>query len=180
MTGRKPGAKRGRPSKDFWHDPHRYSLAIALALQQFGISENIAFALVAALVLGRKIDEHNALPRRQRGIGTIPAGRLATYERAWHLNANSASFQGFRTTLRKKLGRLTDQKARLWLAATSRGISVFLSTGYLLGFDFEQLLRHVIVSADRATAGTLPMPFLDALGFEPPELVTKDNPIEEA
>src|SRR5229473_2935306 len=176
VTPRKPGAKRGRPPKDFGLDPHRYSLAIALALQQFGISENIAFGLVAALVLGRKIDEHDALPRRQCGIGMIPAGRLATYERAWHLNANSASFKGFRTTLKQKLHRIEEPKARFWLTANSRGITVFLSTGYLLGFDFEQLVAHVVVCADRATAGTLPIPFLDALDFGLPELVTKDSP----
>ena len=61
---------------------------------------------------------------------------------------------------------------------TAHGIAAFLSTGYLLGFDSEQLLAHVIVCADRATSGTLPMPFLDALDFNTPELVTKDNPPE--
>jgi hypothetical protein len=63
----------------------------------------------------------------------------------------------------------------LWLKATARGIAAFLSIGYLLGFDTEHLLAHVIVCADRATSGTLPMPFLDALDFDMPELVTKDN-----
>jgi hypothetical protein len=175
-TPRKPGAKRGRPSKDFWIDPHRYSIAIALALQQLGISENGAFGLVSALVLGRKVDEQHAPARREPGVGMIPAGRLATYRRAWHLNSYTASLKGFRTTLRKKLRRIEDDpEARLWLAVTARGIAAFLSTGYLLGFDTEQLLAHVIVCADRATSGTLPMPFLDALDFDMPELVTKDD-----
>jgi hypothetical protein len=53
-------AKRGRPIKSFWTDPDRYSLAIALALRQFGISENTAFALVATVVLGRKVAERHA------------------------------------------------------------------------------------------------------------------------
>jgi hypothetical protein len=146
-------------------------------LQQLDISENSAFGRVSALVLGRKVDERPAPARRKRGIGTIPPGRLATYERAWHLNSITANFAGFRTTLRKKLRRIKDDpEAMLWLNATAHGIAAFLSTGYLLGFDFEQLLRHVVVCADRATAGTLPMHFLDALDFDLPELVTNDNP----
>jgi hypothetical protein len=179
-TPRKSGAQRGRPAKQFFSDPHRYGLAIALALRQLGVSENAAFALVATVVLGRKVAERNAPARRKRGVGTIPAGRLASYERAWHLNGNTASFKGFRTTLRKKLGRLTDPEALLWLAATSHGIAAFLSTGYLLGGDFEQLLRHVVVCADRATAGTLPVHFLDALTFGSPDLLTKVSAPEEA
>jgi hypothetical protein len=179
MTARKPGATRGRPPQDFARDPHRYAIAIALALMQLGLSENAAFGLVASLVLGRKVAEHHAPARPRRGIGMVPPGRLATYERAWHLNSNTASLDGFRTTLRKKLHRIeSDPEAMLWLKATAHGIAAFLSTGYLLGFDSEQLLAHVIVCADRATSGTLPMPFLDALDFNTPELVTKDNPPE--
>jgi hypothetical protein len=178
-TPRKPGARRGRPAKQFFSDPHRYGLAIALALRQLGVSENAAFALVATVVLGRKVAERNAPARRKRGVGMIPAGRLASYERAWHLNGNTASFKGFRTTLRKKLRRLTDPEALLWLAATSHGIAAFLSTGYLLGGDFEELLGHVVVCADCATAGTLPVHFLDALNFGSPDLLTKDSALEE-
>jgi hypothetical protein len=178
-TPRKSGAHRGRPAKHFFSDPHRYGLAIALALQQLDVSENGAFGLVSALVLGRKVAERDTPARRKRGFGTISAGRLASYERAWHLNGNTASFKGFRTTLRKKLRRLTDPEALLWLAATSRGIAAFLSTGYLLGGDFEQLSRHVVVCADRTTAGTLPVHFLDALNFGSPDLLTKDSTLEE-
>jgi hypothetical protein len=175
-TAKKPGAQRGRPPLDFAHDPHRYEIAIALGLQQLGLSENAAFGLVAALVLGRKTSEHDAPARIRPGVGMTPPGRQATYERAWHLNSTTASLAGFRTTLRKKLHRVEgDSEAMLWLKATARGIAAFVSTGYLLGFDAEQLLAHVVVCADRATSGTLPIPFLAALDFDTPELVTKDN-----
>jgi hypothetical protein len=175
-TAKKHSALRGRPPQDFARDPRRYAIAIALGLERLGLSENAAFGLVAALVLGRKISEHQTPARPRRGVGTIPPGRQADYERAWHLNTTSASFKGFRTTLRKKLHRIEDDsEAMLWLAATARGIAAFLSTGYLLDFDAEQLLMHVVVCADRATSGTLPVPFLFALNFDMPELVTKDN-----
>jgi hypothetical protein len=176
VTPRQPNERRGRPPQDFWTDPHRYNIAIACALMQLGKSENGAFGSVSALVLGRKIDEQNAPARRKRGVGTVPPGRLATYERAWHLNSTTANFKGFRTTLINKFHRIEgDPKAMLWLRATAHGIAAFLSTGYLLGYDMEHLLAHVIVCADRATSGTLPMPFLDALDFDMPELVRKDN-----
>jgi hypothetical protein len=111
----------------------------------------------------------------------VPAGRLATYERAWHINGSTASFRGFGTTLRKKLRRIKrDPKAMLWLNATALGIAVFLSTGDSLGFDTEQLLAYVVVCADRATSGTLPVPFLDALDFDLPELLTKVTAPEQA
>jgi hypothetical protein len=100
-TPRKPDATRGRRPKDFERDPHRYPIAIALGLQQLGPSENAAFGVVASLVIGRKIDERPAPARRRRGVGAIPPGRLATYERAWHLNSNTAGLKGFRTTLRR-------------------------------------------------------------------------------
>jgi hypothetical protein len=178
-TPRKPDAQRGRPPQDLARDPHRYTIAIALGLMQLDLSENAAFGLVAALVLGRKTSEHHAPARKKRGVGTVPAGLQAAYERAWHLNSITASFEGFRTTLRKKLDRIEDDsEAMLWLKVTAHGIAAFLSTGYLLGFDAEHLLAHVIVCADRATSGTLPIPFLDALDFDMPELVTNLNPPE--
>jgi hypothetical protein len=178
-TRRKPGARRGRPAKDFFADPHRYAIAIALALRRLPMSENAAFGLVAAMVLGRKVDEHYAPARRKPGVGTVPAGLQAAYERAWHLNSNTASFVGFRTTLRTKLKRVErDPDAMLWLRANAHGIAAFLTTGYLIGFDTEHLLAHVVVCADRATSGTLPMPFLDALDFDMPELAARVNALE--
>ena len=174
------GKSRGRPAKNFFSDPHRYNLAIALGLQRLGLSENTAFALMGAMVLGRKIDEREVPARPKPGVGTVRAGRWATYERAWHLNSTSASFKGFRTTMRQKSHRIADPEAQIWLTAMAHGIAAFLRTGYLLDFDFEQLLGHVVVCADRATAGTLPLPFLAALNFDQPELLTKDNPPKEA
>jgi hypothetical protein len=166
-TPKKPGAQRGRPPQDFWTDPHRYAIAIALGLQQIGLSERRSFNLVAALLLGKKVDEHLTLPRRKPGVGTTPAGRLATYERVRHLITTSASFGSFHSTLKKKARRISDDAARLWLAANAQGIAAFLSTGYLLGYDLEQLVGHVAVCADRAVADTLPVQFLDALTFDP-------------
>jgi hypothetical protein len=173
-TAKKPGAQRGRPPQDFARDPHRYAIAIALGLQQIGLNERQSFGLVAAFLLGKKVDEHLTLPRRKPGVGTMPGGRLAAYERAWHLNSISASFGSFRSTLKKKARRISDDAARLWLAANAQGIAVFLSTGYLLGYDLEQLVGHVVVCADRAVAGTLPVQFLDALTFDPlPQLLPR-------
>ena len=131
MTAKKPDSKRGRPPQDFFADPYRFNIAISVALMQLGKSENSAFANVSAVVLGRKVAEHDAPLRRKRGVGMIPPGRLTTYERAWHINGSTASFRGFRTTLRKKYGRIKrDRNAMLWLNATGYGIAAFLSTGY--------------------------------------------------
>jgi hypothetical protein len=171
-TPRKPGAQRGRPPQDFARDPHRFAIAIAYGLQQLGLSKRRSFDLVAALLLGKKIEEHPALPRRKPGVGLISAGRLATYDRArgQHIITTTAGFSGFSSTLRKKERRISkdeNPELQLWLAAMARGIAAFLQTGFALDYDFEQLAGHVIVCADRVIAGTLPVQFLDALTFEP-------------
>jgi hypothetical protein len=171
-TPRQLNATRGRPPQDFFADPHRYAIAIALGLQQLGQSERRSFDLVAALLLGKKIEERPALPRRKPGVGLMPAGRLATYDRArtQHMITTSASFRSFGSTLKKKARRISrdnDHEAQLWLAAMARGIAAFLQTGHVLDYDLEQLAGHVIVCADRDIAGALPVQFLDALTFDP-------------
>jgi hypothetical protein len=183
VTPRKPGARRGRPPQDFWTDPHRYAIAIALGLQQLGQSERRSYDLVAALLLGKKIEERPAPARRKPGVGLIPAGRLATYDRVVrHILSPTASFRSFGSTLKKKARRISrddDREAQLWLAAMARGIAAFLQTGYALDYDLEQLAGHVITCADLAVAGTLPVQFLDALTFEPlliPQVKLPDRP----
>jgi hypothetical protein len=170
-TPRKPNAKRGRPSKDFWIDPHRYAIAIAFALRQLNISEQQSCVLVATFLLGKKVDERLGPPRRKPGVGMIPVGRSATYERVQHLATTSASILNFASTLKKKARRAKgDPGARLWLAANATGIATFLHTGFVLDYDLEQLVEYVVACADRAVAGTLQAHFLNALVFDLPEL----------
>jgi hypothetical protein len=52
-TPRQPNAKRGRPQQDFFADPYRFNVAIAVALMRLGKSENGAYGMVSAVVLGR-------------------------------------------------------------------------------------------------------------------------------
>jgi hypothetical protein len=173
VTPRQPNAKPGRPPPDFSRfarDPHRYPISLALGLQQFGLSERRSFDMVAAKLLGKKVEEHFASSRRRRGVGMVPAGRLATYDRvrAQHITTTSASFRNFGSTLKKKARRIRrdDPTSQRWLDLTAHGIAAFLSSGYLLGYDLEQLMEHVIISADRALSGNLPGHFLDALDFD--------------
>jgi hypothetical protein len=134
MTRRKPGARRGCPDRHFGTDPHRYLLALSLSLQRtFGLSEQRAFWLVAAMVLGRKTGEKWCEPRRRPGVGNIPAGIEASYQRVMRIGGVTASFANYASTLRKKLHRTTNRASLRWLDMTGFGISAFLSTGIWLG-----------------------------------------------
>jgi hypothetical protein len=127
------------------------------------------------MVLGRKTGERWCEPRRKPGIGNIPAGIGASYHRVMQIGGITANFKNYASTLRKKLHRITNRASLRWLDLTGFGISAFLSTGIWLGFDFEDLLQHVVRCADQAVAGTLPVKFLNALQIDLPDLLPRDN-----
>src|SRR5258706_9129823 len=107
-TPKKPNARRGRPSKDFWIDQDRIAIAIAMALPMIGgTSERAAYMVVAVHALGRKVEEHvMASSRRKRGVGEIRAGTTVSgYERIPQFGDTTTSFIGYASTLRRKKDR---------------------------------------------------------------------------
>jgi hypothetical protein len=116
-TGRPPGA----PRKKFADDPERYAVARADALMALGVSENDALKTAAAWLVGKPVAGENVGPRRKRGRGAIPAGRLVSYE-------DRDVIEGKAVTLRKKRDRAkSDPEAAAWLVAMSRSHVLALS-----------------------------------------------------
>jgi hypothetical protein len=142
-TPRKPGARRGRPHKDFFADPDRLAVAFALALRTLGVSERTAFLTASVLALGRKVSERPLASRRKRGIGLIPAGSLSIFERIQCVGATSASFSNFASTLRKKSRRVSDPRAVIWLTATQFEIASKLRAACETGSNFEPWLASL-------------------------------------
>ncbi len=142
-TPRKPGARRGRPHKDFFADPDRLAVAFALALRTLGVSERTAFLTVSVLALGRKVSERPLASRRKRGVGLIPAGSLTIFERIQCVGATSASFSNFASTLRKKSRRVSDPRAVIWLTATQFEIASKLRAACETGSNFEPWLASL-------------------------------------
>ena len=179
MTKPKADAQRGRPDKNFWTDPNRYLLMLALVLQRlFGLSARQSFYFVAALVLGKKTDEAWREERHKRGVGYIAAGIESTYRRATRLGGTSADFRNFASTLRKKLRRIDDEATLRWLDLTAQGVGDFLIDASKV-FDFEGLLRYVLACAERAPAERLPTNFLKMLIDDlPPDLIPQVLPSE--
>jgi hypothetical protein len=151
MTAPKPGAKRGRPAKEFRRDPDLSAVAIAMALQTFGLSERSAFLLLSTLVLGRKIGERAAPARRKRGVGQIGAGVLATYERVSRVAETSASILNYARNLKRKAHR-AHPEAAAWLAQAAAVIAAYLHSSVAAGDDFQGVVTRTVDFAKRATA----------------------------
>jgi hypothetical protein len=164
--------QRGRPDKDFWTDPDRYLMMLAVTLQRlFGMSVRQSFYLVAALVLGKKTNETWREDRHRRGVGFIRAGVERTYHRATRLGGTSADFRNYASTLRKKMRRIDDEAALRWLDLTAHGVGNFLVGGSGV-CEFEEMLRYVLACAEQTPPETLPLKFLTMLrdNLPPPDL----------
>ena len=86
-----------------------------------GVSENDAFKVAAAWLIGKPVAGENIGPRRKRGRGAIPAGRSVSYEQRDVIEGKAA-------TLRKKAKRMeSDPQAAAWLVAMSRAHVLALS-----------------------------------------------------
>jgi hypothetical protein len=154
MTKRKPGAKRGRPSKDFWSDPDRAPVAIAMALRMIGASENAAYLVVSVHILGRKTAEHVTVSdRRKRGVGRIAAGTTeTTFERLSFPGQTTTTFAGYASTLRRKADRWLrdDPEAAAWLRTATKLIAAFMRLGCEAGDALQDITQFVCDLAWRA------------------------------
>ena len=127
MTTPKTGRPHGAPPKKFVSDPERYAISHADALMALGASENDAFKIAAAWVVGKPVAGQDIGPRRKRGRGAIPAGRLVTYERN-PLAERPATIEGKAATLRRKAERAeADPEAVAWRMAMCRAHVLALS-----------------------------------------------------
>jgi hypothetical protein len=116
MTTPKTSKPRGAPPKKLGNDPERYAIARATALMALGVSENAAFKISAAWLVGKPVAGQDVGPRRKRGRGAIPAGRLESYEQG-----DRGLIESKVATLRKKRDRAeSDPEAKAWLVAMSR------------------------------------------------------------
>jgi hypothetical protein len=158
----KPKRKKRQPDNFMLH-PSRYACAVALALQTIGMSERIAFLLVAILALGRKVDEREMPSRCKPGIGVISAGTQVTFEHVWGMthSSSSATFAGFASSMRKRCKRAMqgDPEAAVWLQVVQANVALFIiAAGCQAGCDLRRAVEFVIDLAEAATEGRSPLP----------------------
>jgi hypothetical protein len=159
MPVEKPERKK-RQRDNFMLHPSRCGCAVALALQTIGLSERIAFLLVAILALGQKVDEQEMPSRRKPGIGAISAGTQVTYEHVWRAGHSSATFAGFASSMRKRCNRAMqdDPEAAVWLRVVQANVAMFILRSCEAGCDLRGAVEFVVGLAEIATEGRTPLP----------------------
>jgi hypothetical protein len=170
MVTPRTGRPRGRPKKDFLRDPERFAIPFAIALMTaFDASENDAFTVAAAELLGTVINTKPVGPRSKRGRGALPAGILATYKRAFRRGGSAAHFAGKASTLRKKANKVCTQHSE-WCRAMSRAFVLALH-GKDRQFSTLEIMRLAASVGEVGYARDVLLPLLAARFYPLPDFM---------
>ena len=178
MVTPRTGRPRGRPKKDFLRDPERFAIPCALALMTvFNASENDAFTVAAAWLLGTATNARPVGPRHKRGRGAMPAGTLVTYERAFCRGSSTVTFAGKAATLRKKAVKVCAERGA-WCYAMSRAFVLALRPGKDRQSSALEIMRLTASAGEGAYALAVLLPLL-AAARSSSKLIHKIHPLPD-
>jgi hypothetical protein len=149
------------PAQVFPGDPERFAIAFAHALMAMGVSENSAFLIAAAQIVGKVSDVRMVEPRRKRHRGMVPAGMQVSYVRDNRLDAPTTEIPGKAATLRQKANRSMNPEEAEWRVTMARAFMLALQ-----GRDQQRCALEIMQLAAQAGevnyARTVLLPLLAA------------------
>lgn len=137
MTTPKTGRPEGRPSKGFFDDPDRYSIAMADGFELLGTSQRIAYDIAAIAAGGQECDPTKR-PRARRPPDWVhTAFKLPT----------TVSVAGRSSTLRKKAKKFeSSPEAAAW--RKKMGLAFAIAFNPKRGVGLNQLTDAIMTLAD--------------------------------